>query len=359
MRKISIIILFLLNFHVFAQDRESLYQDAYKQITEMLEGKRPISFKKAVFLVENAYLSGNLDTIRMNAQIQFLKNLALKVKENRKLKYFEKDYEKVSIYASLFSVMKDSIPMINQNGERFIHIPFTYDFNDVFGHQDWKNMFVSKLLDTQKGNCHSLPYLYKILAEELGVGKDTHLALAPNHFYIKHHSLKNGWYNTELTSGIFPMDAWLMASGFIHLTAIQNGVFMKALTEKESIALCLVDLAQGYQKSQFYDIDFVIKCANKAIEYYPNFVNARILKTEAKGKKIKDILYTYNTNFSDVLKYEKTKKIFYEIQNELTQIHDLGYRQMPEDMYLEWLVSLKKEKEKYSNKKINTFTKQN
>lgn len=359
MRKISIIILFLVNFHIFAQDRESLYQDAYKQLTEMLEDKRHISFKKAVFLVENAYLLGNLDTLQINNQIHFLKNLALKVKQNRKLKYFEKDNEKVSIFASLFSVMKDTIPMQNQYGNNFIHIPFTYDFNDVFGHQDWKNMFVSKLLDTHQGNCHSLPYLYKILAEELGVSKETHLALAPNHFYIKHHNIKNGWYNTELTSGIFPMDAWLMASGFIHLTAIQNGVFMKALNEKESIALCLVDLAQGYQKTELYDTDFVIKCADKALEYYPNYVNARILKTEAKGKKIKDILSSYNTNFSDVLKFKETKKIFYEIQNELAQIHELGYRQMPEDMYLKWLVSLKKEKEKYSNKKINTFTKQN
>jgi len=357
MKKTIIILLLLINIQVFAQDRESLYQDAFKQLTEMLENKREINFKKAVFLVENAYLMGNLDTIRVNEQLEFLKKLTLKVKNSRTLKYQEKDSTKVGLYASLFTVMKDSIPMINQYKEKIVHLPFDYDFKDVFGHQHWTNMFVSKLLDTHKGNCHSLPYLYKILAQEIGV--DANLALAPNHFYIKHRSLKNGWYNTELTSGIFPIDAWLMASGFIHLTAIQNGVFMKALTEKESIALCLVDLAQGYQKTEFYDIDFVIKCADKTIEHFPNFVNARILKTEAKGKKIKDILYTYNTDFSKVLKYEETKKIFYEIQNELTQIHDLGYRQMPEDMYLEWLVSLKKEKDKYTNKKINTFTKTN
>jgi len=134
---------------------------------------------------------------------------------------------------------------------------------------------------------------------------------------------------------------------------------MKVLTEKESIALCLVDLAQGYQKSEFYDIDFVIKCADKAIEYFPNLVNARILKTEAKGKKIKDFLSIHNADFSRVLEFKETRKIFYEIQNELTKIHELGYRQMPEDMYLEWLVSLKKEKDKYTNKKITNFTKIN
>jgi hypothetical protein len=55
-----------------------------------------------------------------------------------------------------------------------------------------------------------MPYLYKILAEELGV--DANLALAPNHVYIKHRIKAVGWYNTELTSGIFPEDGWLMAS---------------------------------------------------------------------------------------------------------------------------------------------------
>ena len=84
-------------------------------------------------------------------------------------------------------------------------MPYSYDFDDPFGHKDWDNMFVSKLLNTGKGNCHSLPYLYKIIAEELGIS--AHLALAPNHIYIKHKNEKDGWYNTELTSGIFPIDA--------------------------------------------------------------------------------------------------------------------------------------------------------
>lgn len=146
-----------------------------------------------------------------------------------------------------------------------------------------------------------------------------------------------------------------MASGYVHLDAIRNGVYMKALTEKESIALCLVDLAQGYQRQELCDLDFVIKCADKALEYYPNYVNAMILKTEAKGKKIEDILYVHNTDFRDVKKYPETLAIFKEVERELTKIHELGYRQMPEEMYLEWLVTLKEEKKKYANQKINTF----
>jgi len=357
MKKIILLLTLLSIFQIFAQDRDTLYENAFIKLTEMLEDKREISFKDAVFTVENAYLMGTLDTTFINNKINFLTTLSQNIIKNRTLEYKEKDKELVEKYASIFSIMKDSIPIQNQYDEKFIHIPFTYDFDDVFGHEQWNNMFVSKLLETHQGNCHSLPYLYKILAEELGV--TAHLALAPNHLYIKHKIKKGGWYNTELTSGIFPIDAWIMASGYVHLDAVFNGVYMKALTEKESIALCLVDLAQGYQKSEFYDIDFIIKCADKSLEYFPNYINAMILKTEAKGKIINDILDAYNTDFTQVLKYGKTKKIFYEIQDELTIIHKLGYRQMPEEMYLYWLVSLKEERRKFTNKKINTFTKPN
>jgi hypothetical protein len=353
MRKIftSIIICFVLFQNAKAQD--FLYQESYDLLVNMLENPKVYSFKKAVFSVENAYSNGTLDTITFNSEINFLKTLSNKLLKSRTLQYQEKDKENVSKYATLFSVFNDSIPMKDSNGNEFVYVPFRYDFDDPFGHENWKNMFVSKLLETGKGNCHSLPYLYKILAEELEV--DAHLALAPNHVYIKHRSEKDGWYNTELTSGIFPIDAWLMASGYIHLDAIKNGVYMKALNNRESIALCLVDLAQAYQKQEFYDLDFVIKCADKALEYFPNYVNAMILKTEAKGKKIENILTTKKTDFRDVKKYPKTNAIFKEIESELTKIHKLGYRQMPEEMYLNWLVSLKEEREKYTNKKITTF----
>tara|TARA_R100001132_G_C3266623_1_gene89355 strand:- start:378 stop:1454 length:1077 start_codon:yes stop_codon:yes gene_type:complete len=349
---------FLAMFVAFCSNlkaQDYLYEESYNLLTDMLSDKKEYNFKKAVFCVEKAYNKGVLDTIFLNEEIAILKNITEKILANRVLQYDEKDKEKVAKYASLFSVMTDSIKFRDEENVEYTYIPFKYDFEDPFGKKDWSSMFVSKLLETGKGNCHSLPYLYKILAEEIGV--DAHLSLAPNHVYIKHRSEKDGWYNTELTSGIFPIDAWIMASGYVHIDAIRKGVFMKALNDKESIALCLIDLAQAYQKQEFYDLDFVIKCADKALEYFPNSVNAMILKTEAKGKKIENILYNHNTDFTDVNKYPETRKILLEIQDQLTIIHELGYRQMPEDMYLNWLVSLKEEKDKYANKKINTFNK--
>ena len=357
MKQLFYTFLLFVTLQVSAQSRDDLYRDAYTKLTEMLEGKREISFKEAVFSVENAYSMGMLDTLFFNSEIKLLASLAKKINESRKLTYDERDKEIVNKYASLFSVMNDTIP-IETNTEKFNYIPFRYDFEDVFGHEHWDSMFVTKLLETRKGNCHSLPYLYKILAEELGV--TANLALAPNHIYIKHRNIKNGWYNTELTSGIFPVDAWLMASGFIHIDAISNGVYMKALDDKESIALCLVDLAQGYQKSMFYDNDLVLEIIDTSLKYFPNNVNAMIVKVEAQKTQMEELLTKHRTIFpKDIYKYPETTRLLQEIEKELSKIHQLGYRKMPEEMYLDWLVSLKEEKSKYANKKIHTFTKPN
>lgn len=325
--------------------QDKLFEESLVTLNNMLVDENTYSFKKAVFSVENAYLNGKLDTAFVNKEIRLLTNICRSLVENRFLAYVENDKKDVNKWASAYQVMCDSIPIIIGDKE-YKYIPFRYDFNDVFGNQDIANMFVSKLLYTRKGNCHSMPYLYKILCEEQGT--TAHLALAPNHVYIKHQNKKNGWYNTELTSGIFPYDAWLMASGFVHIDAIKNGVYMKALNNRETVALVIMDLANAYQKA-FLDNDgsFLLKCADTAIKAYPNLATALILRAEMHKKQVEQ-----ETN------PEKAQQQFKELEKEYGHIHDIGYRFMPEEMYLNWLVSLKTERDKYENKKLNTFNKQ-
>jgi hypothetical protein len=197
-------------------------------------------------------------------------------------------------------------------------------------------------LQRKKGNCHSLPLLYKILAEETST--QAYLAIAPNHFYIKHYSRSMGWFNTELTSGIFPVDTWLMASGYIHLDAISNGLYMEALSDSQVIAVCLVDLAQGYiRKFGVGDGAFVLNCLETALANYPNYINALLIRADTSFDLLKQ-----NKELSDKTKMAKVEALYAEI-------HELGYRRMPEGMYLDWLVSLKTERNKYENKKISNF----
>lgn len=353
MKKILFISTLFICLSCFAQQQQ-LYDNAYHALSQMIEDESKYNFKEAVFSVENAYLNGTLDTVSINKEIRTLTHLCNSVIQSRQLDYGEKDKEKVSKYAALFSVMSQVIPVVI-NDTLYNYKPFSYDFEDVFGHEDITNLFVSKLLKTHKGNCNSLPYLYKILAEELGV--TAHLALAPNHIYIKHNIQSVGWYNTELTTGIFPHDGWLMASGYIHLDAVTNGVFMKALNNKESIALTLVDLGQAYQRS-FPDNDgsFILKCTQKAIDAYPCFANAWILQAETHKKQFERIMVQkLTTDINAVLELPEAKALMDKMNEEYTHIHKMGYRAMPENMYLDWLMSLTTEREKYENKSIQNF----
>ncbi|WP_100075190.1 hypothetical protein [Chryseobacterium camelliae] len=316
------------------------YDEAYLTIDNMLNDKQKYSFKVAVLSTENAYYQGKLDTVEVNRKIKFMANFCKTILRNRELTYNEIDKDKVSKYASIFSVICEETPiLIDQDTVHYK--PFTYDFEDVFGHKDLTSHFVSKLVTTQRGNCNSLPYLYKILAEEIGV--EANLALAPNHIYIKHNIKSIGWYNTELTSGIFPQDAWLMASGFIHLNAIENGIYMKALDNRESLGLCLVDLANAYKRS-FPESDgsFALKCAERALKVSPNLITALLLRAE--------------THKEQYLKMEKSdpkaKELLSSLNKEYNYIHKIGYRNMPEGMYLEWLVSLKTERKKYEDVRL-------
>jgi len=327
-----------------AQNQEKLFEQSFDLLNTMLINENSYSFKKAVFSVENAYLDDKLDTLSINKQIKFLTGLSNSLIKDRFLAYLEKDKPTVNKWASVYQIMCDTIP-INYNDKLYKYSPFGYDFNDVFGHKTRENLFVSKLLETHKGNCHSLPYLYKILCEELGT--TANLALAPNHVYIKHNSIKDGWYNTELTSGIFPIDAWVMASGYVHLDAVSNGVYMKALNNRESVALVLIDLADNYNaKFPNNDGTFILKCCETAIKEYPQFASALILKAETRFKQIKKIKdqALFNQQFA-------------ALEKQYAHIHEIGYRSMPENMYLEWLISLKTERSKYENKNLNTFSK--
>lgn len=348
MHKIILISIFFIGIFSKAQDNQ-FYSDAYQTLDNMLNDKQKYSFKEGVFAVENAYYQGKYDTIELNNKIKFLKHFCNLLLKNRKLTYTDKDEAKVNKYAAIYTVICEATPVITKN-DTIKYKPFTYDFEDVFGHKELSNLFVSKLLDTQKGNCNSMPYLYKILAEELGV--DANLALAPNHVYIKHNIKSLGWYNTELTSGIFPIDAWLSAS--IHLDAIKNGVFMKALNNKESLALLLVDLANAYNRN-YPDNDgsFALKCAERAIQVYAYLPNALLLQAETHTKQFKKLMKEENTKDIQVaLSNPKAKELFDTMNKEYTHIHKIGYRTMPEEMYLDWLVSLKTERAKYEDTRL-------
>jgi hypothetical protein len=354
-KKIIVIgLFFLFQNQLSGQDS---YDLAFRIYRDALEGKVNLSFKEAIFHCENAYFDHQLRFEDFNAEIGLLKIYANLLKSANTLNYDKKDKEKVSTYAAIFLLMTDTVTIKLSEDKAVQHLPYIYDFEDIFGSRDWTQSFITKLLTSGTGNCHSMPYLYKILCDEFDV--PCHLALAPNHVYIKHRAEKGGWFNTELTSASFPIDAWLMASGYISLQAVQNGTYLDTLSEKESIALCVLDLAQGYNhKYPDSDGTFVIECCELALKHFPDYVNAILLKAETRLKQLqtmqKEMKYAY---LKEVTALPDGKAKWDEMNSLYMQLYKLGYRQMPEQMYVEWLTSLKTEKEKYSNKNAPGATK--
>ena len=331
MKRLIIIVLAVASsFHCVSQNVD-YYDIAYSKIVAMLEENNN-SFKEAVFTVENAYFDNQLDLDFYYKKIEKYADFCVGIKESGNVIYDGKgkDRDKALMQYSVFAFFTEKIPILN--GEQVDTVyPFKYNYEDFAGKNDWSNMFVSKLMQTKQGNCHSLPYLYKIIMDELG--EKSYLSLCPNHLYIKVQNEKMGWYNIELTNSNFPTDAYLMSSGYVHIDAIRNGIYMKALTQQESIALCLIDLAQGYMaKFGVGDGEFVLQCCETALKYFPDCITAMLLESRILAEKYQDLEVKGDEQFA-------------ELTELTTKIHKLGYRKMPERMYQNWLNRMQSEEE--------------
>jgi len=298
----------------------SLYNNAYGELSAMLTGAEAISFKRAVFITENAYEDGKLD---YNSYCSEINDIATKLRKMIASRHLQK-YKTAGNWAA-FSYMTDTI---SENGFK----PYTYDFNDFMGNNDYSEMFVSKLMRTHSGNCHSLPMFYKILAEELNC--QACLAVGPNHLYIKHIGEDGQWVNLELTNGHPFRDVWMIETMGITTEEIKSGIYMKPLTESESVALCLFDLSEEYESKYGYD-DFVLQCCNLGLKYFPNSINLLMVKAQYYQ-------YFLKKEFSDNggLKTTQAQELHSQYEVMYNKIDSLGYQDMPEEQYKTWVDSL-------------------
>lgn len=338
------------NLILYAQDT---YEQVYTDIENMLSNKIELNFKDAVILTEYAYYNGKLETGIIDEQYETLCRLVNGISNTELITYIGEDKDIITKHAAIFKVLTSPILIPIDSMLIYEHKPLTYDFEDPLGQSDWEKMFVTKLLKTRKGNCHSLPYLYKILADQFNI--PCNLAFAPNHIYIKSFSEKSGWYNTELTSATFPIDAWIIASGYVTIDAIRNSLYIDTLSNKQAVANCLVDLAQGYQhKYGKENPEFVIKCCNTTLQYHPTNVNALLTKAEAQKYYIHSLMKAKKLRkVEELFDDQSIKEMYSEMESIYIWLHKSGYRQMPEEMYMQWLDLLRKEPNKYTNTKLN------
>jgi regulator of sirC expression with transglutaminase-like and TPR domain len=155
--------------------------------------------------------------------------------------------------------------------------PFQYDMQDPSGRKI-QNKLLPTYLATRRGNCISMPFLFIVLGQRLGL--DVTAATAPEHVFVKFRDETGNWFNLETTSGAgFTSDAWIQKNMPMTPQALANGIYMRPLTKKETIAEILVTLMEWYRQ-QGQD-EACIALANLLLAQDPKDVEAMLNMSSA------------------------------------------------------------------------------
>lgn len=318
------------------------YRSAFSEISKMADGQKTFSIKEANFLVENAYFNNKANYQEFDKVIKQIGQFI-----NWKMEDF--GFDKNSNLAKNILLYRFFSDTLEIKSKEMVHYPFKYDFEDYLGKEDWTKMFVTKALTTNSGQCHSLPLLYLILADEIGA--KAQLSFSPSHTYIKFQDDYHKWYNVELTSGMFTTDAFVLQSGYVKSEALSNKIYMQPLKENQLIAHTLYDLAKGYVSKFCYD-NFVETVINKALELDPNNINAQMVLSDYKTLRFQYVISQIKVSPQHINNYPKAKTLLDEMYAQYNLIDNLGYEDMPADEYEKWLNSLNEAKQKQQSQEL-------
>jgi regulator of sirC expression with transglutaminase-like and TPR domain len=161
--------------------------------------------------------------------------------------------------------------------------PYQYDFSDPYG-RDFSHALIARYIETRRGNCVSMPFLFIILADRLGLPVTA--SMAPRHVFVKYADDVTGkTVNLETTSGANPArDVWLRHVIPMSDLAVENGVYLKPLTRRETVAVMAgVVVESDFAKKKY---DGTIKVADVLLQYYPHFVQAMAFQGAAASRLV-------------------------------------------------------------------------
>lgn len=151
--------------------------------------------------------------------------------------------------------------------------PFSYDFDDPFG-KNLRNKLLPTYLASRKGNCVSMPILFAILGQKLGL--PVTLATAPGHVLVKFVDDDGRWLNVEATAGGFKYDSSYERETGISTKAIENEVYLRPLSQRESVGVMMSTLMEFYSRQDTGA--YRVAVADLALEVNPKDVVAMVHK---------------------------------------------------------------------------------
>jgi regulator of sirC expression with transglutaminase-like and TPR domain len=121
------------------------------------------------------------------------------------------------------------------------------------------NKLIANYLKSRKGNCVSMPLLFVILGQKLGV--NVTIAHAPEHLFVRYIDESRQIFNLEATYGAgLKRDASYKTEFEITQKAINNGFYLRSLSKKETVLTVSLKLAEHY--SDIKDADSLMAMAD-------------------------------------------------------------------------------------------------
>ena len=293
-----------------------LYEQAYHLIKEMLEGKRAISIKDAEFAIENAFLGGQANRQTYEYVIAAIVNNVQREAAILRPKMPSEATAKNLALTLFFSEDRAS--------NNYQH--YTYDVQSLLNDGGIVGGMVLSLLQTGKGTCRSLPYLYKILAHEIDA--PSYIACAPMHCYIKHQDNVGKWWCYETTRYNYCDENYIIETNHISPQAIASGLYTKPLTDKETLCQMLYDLCYFYEKqSGFYSNKFIWKCYTLGLRYFPNSILRILELDDLKYQLDKELWLRGKRDVYDFTDFPDLQEHYLRLQEKSSEIEKLGYYQ--------------------------------
>ena len=260
MQKIIIICLSaLFSLNTFAELSIVHYQQAYDLIYRRLNGIQEVPFKDIVFAIENAYLGNTINYDSYCLEIERITSCI------RRQAIIYAQYEPTEEMALLRAICS----CYSEPNEANRGVPFSYDMLPTLKRNYPHYGLVTALLQTGRGTCRSLPFLFKILADELGVA--AYITLAPKHYFIRHQDSYGNWWNYETTMGRYLSSEAIIELTGLRPTGIYTKLYMSPIRNNELMIVCLDDLMESYfLRTGRYTDPFTRLCYRLGLMFYPN-----------------------------------------------------------------------------------------
>ncbi len=315
------------------------FEQALQHLNNMLSGKARLSLADAYYITEQAFGNSYLTQEEYNATIKqsvgfirnWMKQNGLDIRDNYMVHYAIQKFmsEPLTIYHNVTQ------PDKTVKLEPVTHQPFRYDYNDYAGEKDYRNLFLTKCLATGFGQCSSMPAVYMVLAE--GMGVNAYLSLAPYHSFIKYPDNNGVIFNYEPTSHWEISDKWYKDNMFISAKAVENRLYLDTLGKRKIVADCIFNLAIEYIIiDRTGQEDFILHCLTSGMAHFPEnnnlqalFIKSIHLKTALRETMRKSDLYS----FDNMERFPEVKKLYNEYMANEAHIAQLGYQDIPPGMY--------------------------